>query len=92
MHLMKPTWRHDCDACRFLGAIHRSTGTVDWYRCEGRDKSIVARRSDDGPDYWSMPESMVADDMYLTVRYMDSDNVGYSEMVLLARFMLNNKE
>ena len=49
--MIAPKFKHDCDTCRFLG------------RLDGRDcyihenptnlKTLVYRRSDDGPDYIS---------------------------------------
>ena len=80
---MKPQWKHDCTACTYIGSMHMHNHTSDWYVCSD---SVIARRSDDGPDYWSMPKDMVADDRYLTANY---DGVtAYSHMRVLAQFML----
>ena len=48
-----PTHQHDCDACEYVDSYQG----VDWYVCP--DKSVVGRRSSDGPDYWSMPIDML---------------------------------
>lgn len=54
-----PRYTHDCNKCRFITAIFGDDGVEDWYVCDGFDRSVIARRSNDGPDYWSMPTSMV---------------------------------
>lgn len=83
---MTPKWTHDCNVCNYLGSIHTHKGIVDWYKCTD---STVARFGSDGPDYWSMPTSMVTDDRYLTAtRADDTHALGYNESVVLARFML----
>lgn len=80
---MKPKWKHDCDQCTYLGSMHMHNHTSDWYVCS---RTVLARRGDDGPDYWSMPTDMVTDDRYLT---SSMDGVlGYYNMVVMARFML----
>jgi hypothetical protein len=43
-----PLYRHDCDACQFLGRWNNQ----DLYYCDG-EPTVIARRSDDGPDYTS---------------------------------------
>ena len=85
MNEMKPKWTHDCENCKYLGSMHLSRGTADWYECSD---SVVARMGDDGPDYWSMPKDIVADDRYLTAVRMQDSVTGYAEMNVLARFML----
>ena len=50
---------HDCDECVFVEHIFGH----DWYVCppsERRTGSVIARFSDDGPDYWSMPCDLLA--------------------------------
>ena len=85
---MKPKWKHDCTACTFIGAMFMHNKTADWYVC---GDTVLARMSDDGPDYWSMPTDMVEDDRYLTAQ--DSDGtVAYSYHRVLARFMLAKHE
>lgn len=54
-----PRYTHDCNKCRFITAILSGNDVEDWYVCDGFDRSVIARRSNDGPDYWSMPTSMV---------------------------------
>lgn len=76
---MKAKWTHDCNACKYLGSsiTSQSTGnhrTFDWYEC---NDTTVARYGDYGPDYWSMPTTMIKNDDYI-------DN----PIILLARFML----
>lgn len=80
---MKPQWKHDCTACTYIGSMHMHNHTSDWYVCSD---SVIARRSDDGPDYWSMPTDMVTDDRYLTANW--DGVVGYYHMRVLAQFML----
>lgn len=57
-----PLYTHDCDLCRYLGTVER----IQWYDlyvCErspdAGSRSLVARYGDDGPDYTSMPASLV---------------------------------
>jgi late competence protein required for DNA uptake (superfamily II DNA/RNA helicase) len=79
---MKPQWKHDCTACTYIGSMHMHNHTADWYVCSG---SVIARRSDDGPDYWSMPTDMVTDNHSLT----NWDGViAHYHMRVLAQFML----
>jgi len=85
---MKPKWKHDCTKCRYLGSMSMSRGFADWYECEGTDRSVVARFSEDGPDYWSMPKDMVTDDRYMLARSASDDTVGLSHMQILAQYML----
>lgn len=47
---MKPLYAHDCDVCVFLGTY--STNAVDLYFCPA-SKTLIARKSSDGPDYVS---------------------------------------
>ncbi len=68
-----PTFVHDCDSCKFLGvykydAPMRSEGdevfyeltTVDLYYHENEwQDSVIARYSDDGPDYSSLDMATV---------------------------------
>jgi len=81
---MKPKWKHDCTACTFIGAMFMHNKTADWYVC---NDTVIARMSDDGPDYWSMPTSMVTDDRYLTAQD-EGGTVAYTDHRVLARFML----
>jgi hypothetical protein len=48
---MKPAFTHDCDCCKFLGTYKKH----DLYFC-AQDHifpTLIARYSDDGPDYMS---------------------------------------
>jgi len=47
---MKPTWKHDCDACEFLGMFDKH----DLYYCSSTMlPTIIARFGSDGPEYKS---------------------------------------
>jgi len=86
--MMKPQWKHDCTACTFIGAMFMHNKTADWYVC---GDTVLARMSDEGSDYWSMPTDIVEDDRYLTAQ--DADGVvAYSHHRVLARFMLAQHE
>jgi hypothetical protein len=58
MHKGTPKWRHDCDRCRFLGQTIGGGRLTDLYVCDTRgpdsSPSVIARFSDDGPDYYSI--------------------------------------
>ena len=84
---MKPQWKHDCPACTYIGSMHMHNHTSDWYVCSD---SVIARRSDEGPDYWSMPTDMVTDDRYLTSSW--DGVIAYKQMQVLAQFMLTKHE
>jgi len=88
---MKPKWKHTCKKCEYLGSMFLHNKFADWYLCNGLDPSVVARFSDDGADYWSSSPSMVEQDRFLTSRNA-SDEHGFSEMQILARFMLTQRE
>ena len=51
----KPKFQHDCDTCRYLG---QSEGE-DLYACPASfnvlGPTLIVRRSDEGPDYRSVP-------------------------------------
>lgn len=79
---MQPNWTHDCEHCRFLGAMYNGGDLFDWYACK---QSVVARYGNDGPEYWSSLRSIVDDDKYLNV----SGTV--DGMYVLARFMLSQQ-
>jgi len=52
----RPRYQHDCDACTFLGQRLNH----DLYSCgTGERVSLIARYSDDGPDYKSMDKSQL---------------------------------
>jgi hypothetical protein len=66
---LKPVYQHDCSGCEFLGTMtglghypDRREPHInhDVYLCAGKhlaqgEFTIVCRRGDDGPDYWSSP-------------------------------------
>ena len=81
---MKAKWIHDCDRCKYTGSMFHNGNILDRYVCTD---SVVARRSDDGPDYWSMPISMAKDDRYLVARNMD-DYHAINDMQVLAQHMI----
>ena len=85
---MKAKWIHDCDNCKYKGSMFHGSDKLDWYTCK---ESVVARRGDDGPDYWSMPISMVNNDDYLIAREFKTDFDAVSDMIVLARFMLGRE-
>lgn len=91
MKRMNPKWTHHCEDCKFLGSMHLQKDTADWYEC---NETILARLSDEGSDYWSMPTGIVTNDAYLISRQRDGtyDSYGYAYMIALARFMLSMKE
>jgi len=52
----KPLYIHDCEHCKFLGSAHLHNKKCDWYECYNGSsikdqRTIIARRSSDGPDY-----------------------------------------
>lgn len=49
-------FQHDCDACQFLGE-YESDKKYDLYQTG--NGSVLARFGDEGPDYTSMPLSLV---------------------------------
>ncbi len=64
----RPVFRHDCDQCRFITHCEPREGAAfDLYICE---ESVIARDGDNGEDYHTMPESLLAlfpDDMETTL-------------------------
>lgn len=46
----KPTWKHDCKKCEFLGSTIGGGRLVDCYVC---GESLVARYGNGGPKYYS---------------------------------------
>jgi hypothetical protein len=57
LHLVvaRPRHEHDCDSCQLVGI----KSGADLYFCPG-EKTYIARRSSDGPDYISTPLFIVA--------------------------------
>lgn len=94
---MKPTYKHDCPKCRFLGATWKhyadpgaEGSVIDWYECEGSDPSVIGRASSVGSDYWSSPTCLVT---LGTATCSATDMKGtyaLDPMRIIAWFMLNN--
>lgn len=58
---MQPHHRHDCDACKFLGAVPGERGPVDLYvHASERGHTYIARFSSEGPDYSSCCSGVLA--------------------------------
>lgn len=52
--MVKPIYKHDCRSCVFLGRYVDCYGEkFDLYFCDTAVKTVIARYSDDGPDYCS---------------------------------------
>ena len=85
---MKPKWKHDCDKCRFLGGMFMPHGLMDWYLCGTTDRTILARYSDEGPDYWSKDARHLGDDHRIATEW-GTDNKGFIGMNFLAEMMLS---
>jgi hypothetical protein len=86
---LAPVWKHDCKRCKFLGTVWmENKGPADWYVC---GDSVLARFSDDGPDYWSSLRQIVEDDRYLltdVAAVHDRAKFALGSMNIIARFML----
>ena len=59
-----PTHTNDCKRCQYLHSETLEGQTVDWYRCPKRGgtnigDSIIGRFGSEGPEYWSMPASVI---------------------------------
>lgn len=56
-----PTYEHDCDDCRFLGAHKVDGQTLDLYVCEDgfMGNSLIARFGSEGPEYSSLPVDLI---------------------------------
>lgn len=57
----EPRWKHDCTKCKFLGQTIAGGNVNDLYVCDQGMKAItlIARYSDNGPDYYSMAPSFI---------------------------------
>jgi len=88
---MKAKWKHDCAKCRFLGGMFTMNGQLDWYVCGTEDITILARRSDEGPDYWSKDTRHLGDDHRIATEW-GTENKGFIAMNILAEFMLKTGE
>ena len=61
-HLGTPKYKHDCTKCRFLGQTIGGGRLTDLYICDPipeRSPTLVARFSDDEPDYFSSDANYV---------------------------------
>lgn len=64
---MTPQFKHDCDQCRFLGTFNDH----DLYFCsKGSGATVIARWSDNGPDYTSGLHSAAFVPELSVARYM----------------------
>lgn len=50
---MEPKFKHDCTRCKFLGHGTYLGTPVDWYVCQGRIRTVIARYGNDGKEYSS---------------------------------------
>jgi hypothetical protein len=88
---MNPKWTHDCGRCKYLGSMVVTGDTLDWYTCgTGFNKTVIARRGDDGPDYWSMPVDIMRSGN--DVARKSDDSLVYNGMNMLADAMLKKEE
>jgi hypothetical protein len=52
----QPKFKHDCEACEFLGIFNYDGNHCDFYLCgKGYSRSVIARFGNDGPEYASTP-------------------------------------
>lgn len=68
-NIPKPAYRHDCEACQYIGQTIGGGKLVDLYAHRStrlgdisRDASLIARYGDDGPEYWSAVSQMISAD------------------------------
>lgn len=64
--MSKPQFKHDCDHCEFIGHYVGH----DVYKCKN---TIIARSSDDGPDYGSYDINMLKHVLVSNVSYTLDD-------------------
>jgi hypothetical protein len=58
---MQPHHHHDCDVCKFLGAVPGPRGPVDLYvHATTKGYEYLARMSSEGPDYTSCSDRLLA--------------------------------
>ena len=50
-----PAYKHDCSRCQFLGQTIGGGKIHDLYLHPGPNETVIARFSDNGPDYYSTP-------------------------------------
>ena len=63
-------------------------GLVDWYVCGTTDRTILARFSDEGSDYWSKDTRHLGDDHRIATEW-GTESKGFIAMNILAEFILN---
>ena len=82
---MRNVFQHDCDKCLYIGTTHGPDR--DWYVC---NDTIIARKSDEGSDYWSTLIDMVHTHWDKPIEHFRSDppRESLSTMYLLAHAML----
>jgi len=53
----RPVYKHDCEACIFLGSFEIGGHVEDGYWCgeDANDYSLIHRWGNDGPEYGAMP-------------------------------------
>lgn len=73
----KPRFTHDCARCRFLGFTSVAGRYADLYYCGGREKTVIARYSDDGPDYASGLPFGYGKNPELTVAVLQALKLGF---------------
>jgi hypothetical protein len=60
--MSQPIHKHDCDVCKYLGSFEKNGRKVDGWYCPDQvigGATVIARFSNDGPDYSSMPINMI---------------------------------
>ncbi len=76
---MEPRYTHDCSTCTFLGTY--SNHSVDLYFCPA-GKTLISRRSSDGPDYVS-GLALVGIDAEITEAYVRAYRKGLLEITVI---------
>lgn len=84
---VKPAHRHDCEKCQYLATTWQEHGPADWYTC---GSTVLARFSDEGPDYWSSDRRMIENDSYLISFNREKVQYAFNEMHIVARWLLEN--
>jgi hypothetical protein len=78
---MEPRYIHDCSTCTFLGTYSNSSHSVDLYFCPA-SKTLISRRSSDGPDYVS-GLAFVGIDAEITEAYVRAYRKGLLEITVI---------
>lgn len=75
MTSQKPLFKHECTSCTFLGTS--SDNKADLYFCpQSGSPTIIARYSDDGPDYIS-GAVFAKDNQHLAEAKERAENLGF---------------